>query len=170
MRTRTLVWSVGPGLAARIAARAGSVAKRSLATATTRSDKRAAPALCFCMLLLFVRYFAARFVPRHVLAFRSFIRPLCRSTSNYSRYPVKITSQCPPYATPSLEYPDTRLEWRPLVSRQSLVLSTPFLGIERLVTPCQPSFVCFFSSSVSILFSLYLESLKPNPNLVKFVR
>ena len=66
-----------------------------------------------------------RRAPAH-LAFGSFVRPLRRSTSNSSRYPVKATSQCPTYATLSLEYPDTRLERRPL----------SFLGLEDLVVPC----------------------------------
>ena len=77
------------GLAVTSVARAGSVARRGLATATMRSDKRTAPALCSCMrtchplhlmaigslcrslVSSFVRQFAARVVPRHILAFGS---------------------------------------------------------------------------------------------------
>lgn len=68
--TRTLASSVGLGLAARSAARAGSVAKTSPATATTKSDKRIP--VCVLFLYAYVQFpplpsMSTRFSYRHAV-------------------------------------------------------------------------------------------------------
>jgi hypothetical protein len=176
------VSSVGPGLAARSVARAGLVPRRGLATATMRSDKRTASRCVFvcvrpisflvtttagflhcCIVLLSVRSFAAHVVPRHVWAFGSFIRPLCRSTSDSSRYPVNPTTQCPLYATLFLRVSGYTLRVTSLFRDCRSCCRFSSSGVENLLIPSPPFLFYLF---------IFLSSPRtpPSHELVKLVR
>ena len=155
-----LGWNVGLGVAARSAERAGSVARTSPATATTRSDKRATLTSYCCVrtsnysvftptrfsrllsVLFFVRYFTTRVVPWHIVASGSCIR-LDEQSRSLSRKNYPCTFRMPHLSLLKVSgyaLRATTPRFRDHRSRRRL----SFFGVESLVVLRQPSLTFSF--------------------------
>ena len=158
---------MGLGLAARSVARAGLVAPRRLATATMKSDKHAASALCSRM-----RTFNSPFLstkPSLVYLVSSLCddSQLASCSGTFGIWVVYVaslpldeqfqslscentTSQCPQYASPSLSTWIHVLSDCPSLEIVTRVIDSHFFGIEVSSLADPPFYVYFFLASIPI--------------------